>query len=121
MNLRAVLFLFILGLTVAYAEPPVEKPSDKAKQTNNDKEAKPEEKAKDDAKEKPKKSETSHSLTLNGERLEYAATAGTLPIKDAEGKTTADIFYIAYTRTKPGTTTPLAAETPSERPVTFSF
>src|SRR5688572_24842870 len=121
MNLRAILSLLMLGVTMAYAEPPAEKPLDKAKQSNNDKEAKREEKPKDEAKEKPKQSETSHSLTLNGTKLEYAATAGTLPIKDAEGKTTADIFFIAYTRTKAGTTTPLAAETPAERPVTFSF
>jgi carboxypeptidase C (cathepsin A) len=121
MNLRNILLLLVLGITVAYAEPPVEKPSDKAKQANDDKEPKATEKPKDEAKEKPKTSETSHSLTLNGAKLEYTATAGTLPIKDAEGKTTADIFFIAYTRTKEGTTTPLAAETPSERPVTFSF
>jgi len=56
---------------------------------------------------------TKHSLTLNGQKLDYTATAGTLPLKDKEGKTTAHIFYIAYT--KDGVTDL------TKRPLTFSF
>lgn len=64
-------------------------------------------------KEKDKKTETDHSITLGGKKIDFTATAGTLALKDAEGKTTADIFYIAYV--KKGET-----ET-SARPLTFSF
>ena len=60
-----------------------------------------------------KKSVTEHSITLGGQKIDYTATAGTLALKDAEGKTTADIFYIAYT--KKGVTDAGA------RPLTFSF
>lgn len=122
MNLRAPLIpLIICSFALAYAEPPVDKPKDESKEAKDDKSSKPAEKPKDETKEKPKLSETSHSLILNGARLDYAATAGTLPIKDAEGKTTADIFFIAYTRSKEGGKVPLAEEDPSQRPVTFAF
>ena len=66
--------------------------------------------------EKPaadKKAVTDHSLVLNGEKIDYTATAGTLALKDAEGKTTADIFYIAYVKKPSGSA--------AQRPLTFSF
>src|SRR5690606_25185002 len=46
---------------------------------------------------KDKDKVTRHSVTVNGKRLEYEAKAGTLSLKDAAGKVTADIFYVAYT------------------------
>ncbi len=60
-----------------------------------------------------KKVETQHTITLEGKPLDYTAVAGTLSLKDAEGKPTAGIFYIAYT--KKGVTDP------ATRPLTFSF
>lgn len=74
----------------------------------------------DDAK-KPDESEaepypktaTRHSVSVAGRPIEYTATAGMLPLKDADGKTTAQIFFIAYTRDTP--------EGVASRPVTFSF
>ncbi|MEH3100318.1 MAG: peptidase S10 [Sphingomonas adhaesiva] len=53
------------------------------------------------------------SVTVAGKRLGYAATAGTLTLRDLEGKPTASMFYTAYTLdgTKPGT----------KRPVTFFY
>lgn len=69
---------------------------------------------KEEAKEKEeKKSVTDHVITLGGQKIEYTATAGSLPLKDAEGKTTAEIFYIAYVRK--------GVADSSRRPVTFSF
>ena len=52
-------------------------------------------------------------VTVDGRRLAYTATAGTLTIRDLEGKPQASMFYTAYTLdgTKPGT----------KRPVTFFF
>ncbi len=66
--------------------------------------------------EKPPVSKTTeHSITLNGNKIDFTATAGLLPLKDAGGKTTAEIFHIAYVKKQ---TDPAAA---SRRPLTFSF
>ncbi len=53
------------------------------------------------------------AVTVGGRRLPYTASAGTLTIRDTEGKPTASMFYTAYTLdgTKPGT----------KRPVTFFY
>lgn len=53
--------------------------------------------------------ETQHSITLNGKRFEYTAHAGTLILRDDDGRPTASMFYVAYTA-KPGA---------KPRPVTF--
>lgn len=61
------------------------------------------------------KSETRHTLVLNGEKIDYTVTTGTIVLKDEdveEGeKQKASIFYIAYT--KDGDS--------QQRPLTFSF
>jgi carboxypeptidase C (cathepsin A) len=53
------------------------------------------------------------SVTIDGRRYAYVASAGTLTTRDAEGKPTASMFYTAYTLdgTKPGT----------RRPITFLY
>ena len=53
------------------------------------------------------------SVTVNGRALPYTATAGTLTIRDVEGKPTASMFYTAYTLdgVRPGT----------KRPITFFY
>jgi len=58
-------------------------------------------------------SETTNSVTINGVKVKYKATAGTLVIKDEEGKPHVSFFFVAYTR--------LDATNASERPVMFSF
>ncbi|MFV1920531.1 peptidase S10 [Sphingomonas sp. MJ1 (PH-R8)] len=52
-------------------------------------------------------------VTVSGRSLGYTATAGTLTVRDIEGKPTASMFYTAYTLdgTKPGT----------RRPITFFY
>ncbi len=59
--------------------------------------------------------ETKHrdAVTIGGRRYAYTASAGTLTIRDIEGKPTASMFYTAYTLdgVKPGT----------KRPVTFLY
>ncbi|MBM7406333.1 MULTISPECIES: S10 family peptidase [Sphingomonas] len=52
-------------------------------------------------------------VTVGGRSLGYTATAGTLTVRDIEGKPTASMFYTAYTLdgTKPGT----------RRPITFFY
>jgi len=56
---------------------------------------------------------TEHAVTVNGQRIEYTATAGMMPITDDSGKLQANIFYVAYVRKTAPTETP--------RPVTFAF
>ena len=55
---------------------------------------------------------THHSIRVGGRELRYTATAGRMPIKDAEGKIEAAMFYVAYT---------VDGSDPSTRPLTFSF
>ncbi len=68
--------------------------------------------ADDPARTKDSSTQTKHAITVNGKKIEFEATAGTLVIKDDEGKPQASIFYMAYT--KPG-------EDAAKRPITFCF
>jgi carboxypeptidase C (cathepsin A) len=60
-----------------------------------------------------KTSVTVHTVTVNGRRLEYTASAGYLQTKDRSGKPLADLFYVAYVKAPP------AGET--VRPIAFAF
>ena len=55
---------------------------------------------------------THHQITVDGKMLKYAATAGRLPIKRADGKIEAEMFFVAYT---------LDGQEAAKRPVTFAF
>src|SRR5208337_1763426 len=55
---------------------------------------------------------THHQITLNGKTLSYTATAGRLPIKRGDGKTEAEMFFVAYT---------LDGQEAAKRPLTFAF
>jgi len=104
--MRPLLLLSLLSLTtvsLAYAE--------EAKKDTPAKEAEKKDDKKDEKADK--KVETEHSITLGGQKIDYTATVGTLALKDAEGKTTADIFYIAYTKK--------STSDAATRPLTFSF
>jgi carboxypeptidase C (cathepsin A) len=56
---------------------------------------------------------TDHEITLHGSPLHYQATAGTIAMKDEEGKPRANMFFVAY-NLKP-------APGPTTRPITFVF
>ena len=56
---------------------------------------------------------TNHTLNINGKTLPYTATAGYMPIKENDGKTIAQIFYISYTRE--------SNQNIEQRPITFAF
>lgn len=56
---------------------------------------------------------TSHSLTLDGDKMDYEATAGTLLVQEDGTKHKAKMFFVAYTRKK--------VEDSSRRPITFAF
>jgi len=57
--------------------------------------------------------ETQHTVSINGQKLDYTAVAGTILLRDNEDKPTAAIFYIAYTKRD--------VRDLAHRPVTFSF
>ena len=55
---------------------------------------------------------THHTATIGGRAMAYTATAGTLTIRDDEGKPTGSLFYVAYTS---------GDGAGSRRPVTFLY
>jgi carboxypeptidase C (cathepsin A) len=56
---------------------------------------------------------THHELTLAGVKLQYDARAGTIALKDEQGKAKASFFFVSYTKQP-------QAE-PRDRPITFVF
>ena len=56
---------------------------------------------------------TKHTIKLGGKQLQYTATAGQMPIRNAEGEVEAHIFYMAYTLDSP--------PEGQRRPLMFSF
>jgi carboxypeptidase C (cathepsin A) len=105
-----LLFAFLTAALCPLATIAQQPPAPDAKKAEPEANDKDKEKGDD----KPdRKVETKHSLTIGGVKVDYTATAGTLSLKDAEGKKTAEIFYIAYTKDNP-------AEA-GKRPLTFSF
>jgi carboxypeptidase C (cathepsin A) len=55
---------------------------------------------------------THHQITVDGKAVKYTAAAGRLPIKRDDGKTEAEMFFVAYT---------VDGQDASKRPLTFAF
>jgi carboxypeptidase C (cathepsin A) len=64
-------------------------------------------------------SETQHTVVINGQKVAYTATAGTIVLKEEEGKAQASIFFVAYTRDDGQDGDDAAYR--RQRPLTFSF
>lgn len=58
-------------------------------------------------------SETRHTVMIGGKKISYTAIAGTMLLKDDDGKPKASVFYIAYTRR--------GIKDLGARPLTFAF
>jgi carboxypeptidase C (cathepsin A) len=58
-------------------------------------------------------SHTQHTVLIDGQQIDYTATAGTLLLKEEKTEAKAAIFFVAYTKKDAGE--------PEERPITFSF
>jgi carboxypeptidase C (cathepsin A) len=58
-------------------------------------------------------SKTLHEIQIGGAKIEYEATAGTLLVKDEDGKPDAGIFFISYVKT--------GVKDLGRRPITFCF
>jgi carboxypeptidase C (cathepsin A) len=54
---------------------------------------------------------TKGSVTVEGRKIDYTATAGTIILKDQEGRPTGSMFYVAYVKR--------GVKDESQRPVTF--
>jgi carboxypeptidase C (cathepsin A) len=59
-----------------------------------------------------KVSTTHHTVTIDGKTIPYTANAGTMVIRDGDGKPEATVFYVSYTKDQADAST---------RPVTFFF
>jgi len=57
--------------------------------------------------------ETTHSVVIDGEPVEYTATTGRMLLRDVDGKKKASFFYVAYTRNN--------LDSMADRPITFAF
>jgi len=122
MLLKPLLLAFVVSVAAApgtslAAEPPA-KADDKPAEKPSDKSAEKAGVESDKDKSKPgepkeKLVESKHSITINGEKIDYTGKAGTILLRDNEDKPTAAIFYIAYTKD--------AAGDPARRSITFSF
>ena len=56
---------------------------------------------------------THGSVVIDGRRIAYTATAGTIILRNKAGKPTASMFYVAYTKD--------GIHDPGKRPVTFAY
>jgi carboxypeptidase C (cathepsin A) len=104
----ALVALVTLPLAHALQERPADTPAVPAKQVGEKTEKDP-----DKIEVVDREVATQHELKLGAETLAYTATAGTLVLREEDGKRKASIFFVAYT--KNGVTDP------AERPLTFGF
>jgi carboxypeptidase C (cathepsin A) len=95
--------LVLFTATLAFAQPPMQRPS-----------LPPDSPSTEAGKPLPDEqlSQTQHAARIDGVDVKYTATAGTLLLKDAQGKPKANVFFVAYTAD---------GADPATRPVTFSY
>ncbi|HZZ40165.1 MAG TPA: peptidase S10 [Acidobacteriaceae bacterium] len=110
-RLATLLTLFCLGAISclpAFAQSDNDHPSAKPAAEKN--EATPEKVPdKDKLPPLPPDAHTQQSITIDGKKLPYTVTVGTLIARDSDGKPAGDVVYTAYTVDQPN------------RPVTFAF
>jgi carboxypeptidase C (cathepsin A) len=96
---RWLMIALLLPLSAVAADPP---------------KAAPAENAKTESPTPVERTSTSKgSVTIDGRRISYTATAGTLLLKDKAGKPRAEVFYVSYVRD--------GVSDPSKRPITYTF
>ncbi|HEX3718036.1 MAG TPA: peptidase S10 [Verrucomicrobiae bacterium] len=106
MNIRIFAFVVVLSAAVfssSILAAPETNPAPKKASTSDDKKEQ-----KDDL------AETTNTVTIDGAEIKYKATAGTLVMKDEEGKPHVSFFFIAYTRLD-------TTNNPGNRPISFCF
>src|SRR6185436_12329786 len=95
-------FLLLVSFCVAQAQPEAAAPP---------KDAAKKEEPKPAPEEKPVVRQ--QQATINGKVLKYTTTTGMMPIKNADGETEANMFFMAYTVDQPAGA--------AKRPLMFSF
>jgi carboxypeptidase C (cathepsin A) len=106
---------FVLAIAVVHADDPPsqaekpvsDKPAVELKTPETDNKDK-----KDDEDKSEEPTITTHTAEIAGKKIEYTATAGTLPLSGEDEKHKANVFFVAYT-VEPGENGP--------RPITFCF
>lgn len=107
--MRLFITLALLATPVAAQDA---KPADKPGQTNAERQRAAVEGDYATAPVEEQEVRSKGSVAVAGRRIPYTATAGTLTVRDVEGKPTASMFYTAYTAD---------GGKASNRPVTFFF
>jgi carboxypeptidase C (cathepsin A) len=111
MHCRVFLTLF-LTLVIALGFAPAQEVKDRTQQKNAPAGAKAPD-GTTDAQLKDNLQVSQHSLKIGDTKLDYTATAGTLVLREEDGKALANMFFVAYTRD--------GVKDLSKRPVTFAF
>ncbi len=109
MKRRALLPLLLAGLALAApasSQPsqPAPPPTPQTAETQGPAEPPP--------RLEDKISTTRHTVRIGGQEIRYTATAGTLVLREEQGRPRASMFFVAYQR---------EGENPARRPVTFTF
>ena len=110
--LAALLLALVVLLPGAFAEdhaPP--SPPQATEAQSAAPETKPALEAKPAPELPPPSAVTQHTIKLGNETLAYMAEIGALPLRDAQGKVTANIYYVAYT----------SDPKDAKRPISFVF
>lgn len=97
--------------TPTQAESPAQSESESKSESKSDKDG--EDKPESSKALKEGASVTNHKITIDGVEIAYTATAGKMLLKDDQGKTKAEVFFVAYTKD--------GAADSANRPVTFGF
>ncbi len=106
--------VLVTGRPLQAAEKKKDHPPAEAKAAAEPKAEEPASHSAADAKDpKDDLSVTTNSVTIGGKHVKYRATAGTMVIRDEEGKAHVSFFFVAYTS--------LETNAPGERPIMFSF
>lgn len=106
----ALFLLLLLGSSALLAQQPAAEAQPEGK-TAKSEAVETDELAKQS--ELPPPVETKHRVRIGGADVAYTATTGMLALEDDDGKPTANIFFVAYTRD--------GVDNVSQRPLTFSF
>lgn len=110
----AALLLTMLSPSLAWTQETRESKAERPARKDRPREAKSKTEEKGKAEEKDEAPVvTRHEAKIGGKLLKYKATAGFMPLRDADGKVEARLFYVAYEAEDAGDRT--------RRPLTFSF
>lgn len=115
-QVRALGFAILLAVAVTVGAPASsaqdqQRPEQKSEQKSEQRPGARERPAAPEQSAPPADSVTRHGIDVDGRRLAYKATAGTLPLLGPKGETAAHVFYTSF----------VVEGAPAPRPLTFLF